>query len=128
MPVLGERVELREQSRLEPSCAPATLELPGELLGAAAVGQADLLHPRVPPDLRRLLRVDRDEDARVSSGREMAEDSAVEAVFAFGDEVEDVVWEPVVVTGRRPHEQVGRPVTFDVDVVAALLLGEPNAH
>jgi hypothetical protein len=128
VPPLGERVELREQRRLERSLAPAALQLTGKLLGPAPVGEACLLPSCLPPDLRCLLRIDRDEDARISTGRKLAEDAAVEAVLGLRDEVEDIVRQPVVVTGRRPHEQVGRPVTFDVDVVPALLLGEPNAH
>jgi hypothetical protein len=128
VPFLGERVELREQRRLQCPPPPPALEPTCELLGAAAVGQADLLHPRLSPDPGRLLRIDRDEDARVSAGRKMTEHAAVEAVLDLGDEMEHVVRQPLVVAGRRPDEQVGRPVTTDVDVVAALLLREPDLH
>jgi hypothetical protein len=128
VPLRRERVELRKQRGLERPRAPTPLEAAGELLGAASIRKAHLLHARAPPELPRLLRVDRDEDARVAAGRQIAEHAAVEAVLGLRDEVKHVVRQPVVVAGRRPDEQIGRPVTTDVHVVAALQLRERDLH
>jgi hypothetical protein len=128
VPLPRQGVELREQLRLERPRVPAAVELIRELLRAATVRQLHLLDSALPPELHRLLRVDRNEDARVPAGREVPEDAVLELVFSFCDEVQHVVRQPVVVAGRRPDEQVGRPVATDVDVVASLLLRERDLH
>jgi hypothetical protein len=128
VPLLCERVQLCEQPRLERPPAPAAGQLTRELLRAAPVRQLHLLDPVLPPDLDRLLRVDRDEDARVPARRQVPEDAVVELVLRFRHEVQHVVRQPVVVTGRRPREEVGRPVTSDVHVVAAGVLCERDLH
>jgi hypothetical protein len=111
VPLLCERVQLREQPRLERPLVPAAVELGGKLLRTPAVRQLDLLDPVLPPDLHRLLLIDRDEELGLPAGGDRAEDPVVEPELRLGDEVEEIVRKPVVVTGRRLREEIGRPVT-----------------
>src|SRR5690348_12200078 len=128
VPFLRERVELRLHRYRRRSSAPLVLELRNELFRTPPLREPDLLDPVLPPDLHRLFRVDGDEELRLPPGGERPEDAVVQAEFRLGDEVQEVVREPVVVAGRRLCEQVGRPVTTDVHAVVTLLLDEPDLH
>jgi hypothetical protein len=80
------------------------VELPGQLLRPAALGKPRPPDPLLAPHLCDLFPVHGHEDPRVAAGGEVAEDRAVEAVLRLGDEVDEVVWQRVVVTGRAAPE------------------------
>jgi hypothetical protein len=128
MPLLRERVELRKQLRFQRPRRPAPLQVIGELLRPAAVRERDLLDPLGAPELRDLGAVDGNEHPRMTTAREIAEDAAVEPELRLGDEMQQVVRQPRVVTGRGLEDEIRRPVTTHVDAVSPFLLDEGDAH
>jgi hypothetical protein len=114
VPTLREIVELPLELRWERFRSPTLLELPGELLRAASIGEARAADSLLAPQLGRQIPVERLKDPRVTACCQIAEDGTVQSERRLGDDVEQVVRKPVVVADR-PAPEIGIAVAADLD-------------